>query len=129
MPRFVAGLASLFTEADVRDLDAALTRRASKSARRTYTARCSVNGDRYQCTGDVSLSGTHSMIDRMSLGGKELTRLQLRNGAVRRQGMTARTAGGDAIERIELPRRGKSGTAIVTVVEDFAPVRAALAEN
>ena len=35
------------------------------------------------------------MIDRMSLGGKELTRLQLRNGAVRRQGMTARTAGGD----------------------------------
>ena len=129
VPRFVAGVAALFAESDVRDLDAALTRRASDSARRTYTARCSIKGDRYQCTGDVSLSGTHSMIDRISLGGKELTRLQLRNGAVRRQGMTARTAGGDAIERIELPRQGKSGTAIVTVVEDFAPVRAALART
>ena len=124
--RFVAGLASLFSQADVRDLDAALARRASESVRRTYTAHCSVKGDRYQCTGDVNLSGTQSMIDRMSLGGKELTRLQLRNGAVLRQGMTARTAGGDAIERIDLPRRGKSGTAIVQVVEDFAPARAAL---
>ena len=121
MPRFVAGLASLFAEADVRDLDAALKRRAAVAVRRTYTARCSVNGDRYQCVGDVALSGTHSMIDRLSLGGKELTRLQLRNGAVTRQGMTARTAGGDAIERIELPQRGKPGTVIVTVVEDFSP--------
>ena len=126
VPRFVAGLASLFTQADVRELDAALTRGAPKSARRTYTARCSVNGERYHCTGDVSLSGTQSMIDRMSLGGKELTRLQLRNGTVTRQGLTARTASGDAIERIELPRRGKSGTATVRVVEDFASARAAL---
>ena len=43
--------------------------------------------------------------------------------------MTARTAGGDAIERIELPHRGKPGTATVTVVEDFSPVRAALARS
>ena len=128
VPRFVAGLASLFAAADVRDLDAALSRRASAAARRTYTARCSVDGDRYQCSGEVSLSGTHSMIDRLSLGGKELTRLQLRNGAVTRHGMTARTAGGDAIERIELPRRGKP-VATVTVVEDFAPARAALARH
>jgi hypothetical protein len=129
VPRFVAGLASLFAEADVRDLDAALKRRAAVAVRRTYTARCSVNSDRYQCVGEVTLSGTHSMIDRLSLGGKELTRLQLRNGAVTRQGMTARTAGGDAIERIELPQRGKPGTVIVTVVEDFSPVRAALASS
>jgi hypothetical protein len=129
VPRFVAGLASLFAEADMRDLDAALTRRAPEAARRAYTARCSVNSDRYQCIGEVTLSGTHSMIDRLSLGGKELTRLQLRNGAVTRQGMTARTAGGDAIERIELPRRGKPGAATVTVVEDFAPARAALARS
>ena len=129
MPRFVAGLASLFAEADVRDLDAALKRRAAVAVRRTYTARCSVNSDRYRCVGEVTLSGTHSMIDRLSLGGKELTRLQLRNGAVTRQGMTARTAGGDAIERIELPQRGKPGTVIVTVVEDFSPVRAALASS
>ncbi len=60
------------------------------------------------------------MIDRLSLGGKELTRLQLRNGAVTRQGMTARLPSGDAIERIELPQRGRSGAAAVTVVEDFA---------
>ncbi|MBA3254255.1 MAG: hypothetical protein M3496_14775 [Pseudomonadota bacterium] len=128
-PRFVAGLAQLFAEADARDLDAALTRRARGATRRTYSARCSVNGDRYQCSGAVSLSGTDSMIDRLTLGGKELTRLQLRNGAVTRHGMTARTAGGDAIERIELPRRGKSGVATVTVVEDFAPARAALAKH
>ncbi len=127
--RFVAGLASLFAEADVRDLDAELKRRAPVADRRTYTARCSVNGARYECIGEVSLSGTHSMIDRLSLGGKELTRLQLRNGAVTRQGMTARTAGGDAIERIELPRRGMPGVAAVTVVEDFALARAALARH
>lgn len=129
VPRFVAGLASLFAEADVRDLDAELKRRAPVAVRRTYTARCSVNSDRYQCGGEVTLSGTHSMIDRLSLGGKELTRLQLRNGAVTRQGMTARTAGGDAIERIELPRRGKPGIVTVTVVEDFSPARAALARS
>ena len=55
--------------------------------------------------------------------------LQLRNGAVARQGMTARTADGDAIERIDLPPRGKPGLARVTVVEDFAPARAALATS
>jgi hypothetical protein len=129
VPRFVAGLASLFAEADVRDLDAELKRRAPVAVRRTYTARCSVNSDRYQCAGEVTLSGTHSMIDRLSLDGKELTRLQLRNGGVTRQGMRARTVGGDAIERIELPRRGKPGLATVTVVEDFAPARAALARS
>ena len=112
-PRFVAGLAQLFAETDVRELDAALTRRARGATRRTYTARCFVSGGRYQCSGEVSLSGTDSMIDRLSLGGKALTRLQLRNGAVTRQGMTARTASGDAIERIHLARRGKSGVATV----------------
>ena len=129
VPRFVAGLAALFAEVDVRDLDAALTRRARSAARRTYSARCAVNGERYQCSGDVTLRGTQSMIDRLSLGGKELTRLQLRSGAVTRQGMTARTASGDAIERIELPPRGKSGVATVTVVEDFAPARDALSKH
>ena len=129
MARFVAGVAAMFGESDIREVDAALTRRAPVAARRTYTARCSVNGDRYHCIGDVALSGTHSMIDRLSLGGKELTRLQLRNGTVTRQGLTARTASGDAIERIELPPRGKAGTAIVKVVEDFAPARAALQRN
>ena len=127
--RFVAGLASLLAEVDIRELDAALARRASEAVRRKYTTRCSLNGERFECTGDVSLSGTHSMIDRLSLGGKELTRLELRNGAVRRQGMTARTVSGDTIERIELPRRGSSGTAIVTVVEDFAPARISVASN
>ncbi len=127
--RFVAGVAQLFSEADVRDLDGALTRRARGATRRTYSARCSVNGDRYQCSGEFSLSGTDSMIDRLSIGGKTLTRLQLRNGAVTRHGMTARTAGGDAIERIELRRGRKSGVATVTVVEDFAPARAALAKH
>ena len=127
--RFVAGLAQWFSEADVRELDSALTRRARGATRQTYTSRCSVNGDRYQCNGEVNMSGTHSMIDRMSLGGKELTRLQLRNGAVTRRGTTARLPSGDAIERIELPRRGKSGAAAVTVVDDFAPARDALAKQ
>ncbi len=84
--RFVAGLAQWLSEADVRDLDGALTRRARGATRRMYTARCFVNGDRYQCNGDVNLSGTHSMIDRLSLGGKELTRLQL----AQRRGHAAR---------------------------------------
>ncbi len=128
-PRFIAGVAQLFAEADVRDLDGALTRRARAAARRTHSARCSFMGDRFHCSGEVSLSGTDSMIDRLSLGGKALTRLQLRNGAVTRQGATARTASGDAIERVELSRRGKSGIATVTVVEDFAPARAALAKH
>ena len=128
--RFVAGLAQLFAEADMRELDAALTHRARTAPRRTYSARCSVSGGRYECIGEVSLSGTGSTIDRLSLGaGRRLTRLQLRNGAVTRRGMTARTASGDAIERIELPRRSNAGVATVTVVEDFAPARAALAKH
>ncbi|MEP6609482.1 MAG: hypothetical protein ABJA83_12490 [Burkholderiaceae bacterium] len=126
-PRFIAGLASLLTEADVRDLDAALTRRARSAARRTYTARCEAHRERHYCVGEVSLRGTSEAIDRLTLAGKELTRLQLRDGSVTRAGRRARTAAGDAIERIELPRRGAAGLARVTVVADFAPVRAALA--
>jgi len=124
--RFIAALATLIADADVRDLNAAMVRRSGGAARRTYRAQCTADGARHHCTGEVGISGTRAAIDRLSIGGKSLTRLQLRNGRVSRDGTTVRTAGGDAIESIELPAAGKSGIATVKVVADFAAVRVAL---
>ena len=53
----------------------------------------------------------------------------LRNGAVTSEGRSARLANGDRIERLTVRHAGGKGAATVTVVEDFAPVRAAIAND
>ena len=121
------GLAELIADADVRELDAALTRRAATARRRAYTATCSMAGERYECAGEVALRGSATTIDMLSFGGEPLTNYAIGNGVVSSRGQRARTPGGDAIERVAVRRAGAGGRATVTVIEDFAPVRAALA--
>ena len=125
--RFVAGLAAQITEADLSELDSELRRRATSAKRRTYTARCAVSQGRYDCTGEITLRGDRSTIEELTIDGRSLRRLRLDQGAVTSGGRRARTASGDSIERLTLPHRGNAGRATVSVVEDFAPVRAAIA--
>ena len=100
----------------------------SRSAkRRSYTARCSVSSARYDCTGEITLRGDASTIEELTIGGKPLRQLRLNQGSVTLDGRRARTASGDSIERVTLSRSGSAGLATVTVVEDFAPVRARIA--
>ena len=58
-----------------------------------------------------------------------MRQLRLDQGRVTSGGRRARTASGDAIERLTLSRSGSAGLATVAVVEDFAPARAALART
>lgn len=125
--RFVASLAAQIAEEDVRELDALLQGRARRPQQRNYSARCSISGDRYDCTGEITLRGDESTIDELSIGGKPLRDLRLHKGNVTRGGQHVRTGTGDRIERVELSRSGSAGRATVTVVEDFAPARTAIA--
>jgi mono/diheme cytochrome c family protein len=125
--RFVMGLAELIAETDVRELDAALTRRVATARRRTFIAACTVAGKRYDCAGEVTLSGSATTVDAIAFGGEPLAHYTLGNGVLTSQGRRARTASGDSIERLNVRRAGEKGKATVTVVEDFAPARAAIA--
>lgn len=125
--RFVAALADLIAGIDVRDLSTLLTQRAGKAPRRTYSARCTPRGDRHVCSGDFELEGNASTIDRLTISGRSSLRFQLREGRATREGRGVRLASGDAIERIRMPMLGTAGHATLTVVEDFAPTRAAIA--
>lgn len=125
--RFVVSLAELVADSDVQDLDAALRRRGAAARRHTYTAICSVAGERYTCAGEVALRGSATTIDALSFGGEPMGNYVLRNGVVTSRGLRARTPRGDAIERVAVRRAGASGSATVTVIEDFEPVHAALA--
>jgi hypothetical protein len=124
--RFVGGLAAQIAEADIREIDSALHSRARSAKRRTYSARCSIVGARYDCAGEITLRGDASTIEELTIGGKPLRQLRLNQGSVSSGGLRARTASGDAIERVTLSRSGTEGPATVTVVEDFAPARAAI---
>jgi hypothetical protein len=125
--RFIAGLAAQIAEADVRELDSVLGSRAKSAKRRNYTARCSMTGTRYDCAGEITLRGDASTIEELAIGGKSLRQLRLNNGSVSSGGRRARTASGDLIERVTLNRSGSGKLATVTVVEDFAPARSAIA--
>ena len=125
--RFVIGLAELIAETDVRELDAALTRRVAAAPRRSFIAACTVSGTRYDCAGEVTLSGTAATVGAVAVGGEPLGHYALEKGVITSQGRRARTASGDRIERITVRRAGGKGKATVTVAEDFAPARAAIA--
>jgi hypothetical protein len=125
--RFVAGLAAQIAAEDVHELDAALRGRSGSAKRRNYTARCTMNGTRYDCDGGVTLRGDASTIDTLTIGGKALTQLRLDQGTVTSRGRRVRTASGDSIERVTLSRSGSGALATVSVVEDFAPARSAIA--
>jgi hypothetical protein len=124
---FVAGLAAQIPEADMRELDSVLRSRAKSAQRRNYTARCAMNGTRYDCAGEVTLRGDASTIEELTIGGKPLRQLRLNQGSVSSAGRRARTAAGDSIERVTLTRGSGGALATVTVVEDFAPARTAIA--
>jgi mono/diheme cytochrome c family protein len=125
--RFVMGLAELIAETDVRELDAALTRRGAAAPRRTFIAACTMSGKRYDCVGEVTLRGNATTVDAIGFGGEPLAHYTLENGVVSSQGRRARTASGDSIERLAMRQAGGKGEVKVTVVADFASVRAAIA--
>ncbi len=124
--RFVMGLAELIAETDVHELDGALARRGA-APRRRLVAACTVSGGRYDCAGEVTLSGSATTVDAIAFGGEPLFHYKLENGVLSSHGRRARTMSGDGIERLTVRRAGAKGEATVTVVEDFAPVRAAIA--
>ncbi len=113
----------------MRELDSELRRGAATAKRRTYTARCSVSEGRYDCTGEITLRGDRSTIEELTIDGRSLRQLRLDQGSVTSGGRRARTASGDSIERLTLRHRGNEGVATVSVVEDFAPVRTAIAQT
>ncbi|MET1084163.1 MAG: hypothetical protein ABWY12_14115 [Burkholderiales bacterium] len=124
--RFVMGLAELIAETDVHEIDASLAR-PGVAPRRRYMAACTVAGGRYDCAGEVSLRGSATTVDSIAFGGEPLANYTLDNGMLNSQGRRARIPSGDGIERLTLRRAGDKGEATVTVVEDFAPIRAAIA--
>src|SRR5512132_131440 len=126
--RFVMGLADLIAEADVRELDSALARRAANVPRRSFGAVCAMSGNRYECAGEVTLSGSATTVDAIAFGGERLAHYTLENGVLTSQGRRARTATGDSIERLTVRGTGGKGKATLTVAEDFAPVRMAIAD-
>ena len=125
--RFVMGLAELIAQTDVRELDAALTRQAVGARRRNFIATCAVARKRYDCVGEVTLSGSPTTVNSIAFDGEPLALYTVDNGVLASQGRRARTASGDRIERLSVRRAGEKGEATVTVVEDFAPARAAIA--
>jgi hypothetical protein len=68
--RFDMGLADLIAEADVRELDSALARRAATVQRRSLGAVCAMSGNRYECAGEVTLSGSATTVDAIAFSGE-----------------------------------------------------------
>jgi len=124
--RFVLGLAELIAETDVRELDAALTRHSVALPRRVFAARCTLSGGRYECAGEFTLRGSARTVDALAFDREPLMHYRLDGGVLTSEGRRARTASGDAIERLVIRRSGGKGEATLTVAEDFAPARAAI---
>jgi hypothetical protein len=135
--RFVTGLAEMLPRSDVRALDAFL---AGKGARRTLHADCDVAARSrevtYECAGDFHLQGNDRRITSIVIGDadplQEFEALDVRAGAGAlaltpgNDGLHARTARGESIERIRLSFSGTRGEATMTLVDDFARVREAI---
>lgn len=125
--RFVMGLSELVADADVRELDAALARRRAIAPHRTLNALCAMTDKRYECVGEFALRGSATAVDAISFGGAPLTSYKLQDGIVTSEGRRARNAGGDSIERLVVRPAGSKGKATLTIAEDFAPARTAIA--
>jgi hypothetical protein len=135
--RFVTGLAWMLAGPDVRALDAFL---AGKGATRTLHAGCDVAARSrevtYVCAGDFRLQGNDRRITSIIIGDadplQEFGTLDVRAGAgtlaftPANDGLHARTARGETIERIRLSFSGARGEATLTLVDDFARVREAI---
>jgi hypothetical protein len=149
--RLVAGLSQLFSEQDMKVLDERLA--AASASERTVAMPCTVStvstqvrfdcrSDQQVLTGHATVLGTRvdggEVAELAMTGQRELRLLDVSGGHLDAnrhlllepsvKGRHARTAGGDAIVRIELrwDADGK-GEAGVVVKDDFAPVRAAIA--
>jgi hypothetical protein len=139
--RFITGLAQLFSAADVREIDDRLAAWTGAAATREYRAACTVVAGHgrasYDCRGEVELKGDSSALHAIAIGsGAPLRNLALAavkssGGALEFQPRSgsrrARFADGNAIARVALRWHGGRGEARVTVVEDFARVRDAVA--
>lgn len=140
--RFVTGLAHLLAGPDVKEIDEHLIAGSAAAASRQYSSACTLiaggTGTAYDCRGEVSLRGDASVLDSIAIGNSAPLR-NLAISAVKRgpgifdfqpgsAGYRARLANGNAIARVALRWRGTQGEAKVTVVEDFAKLRAAMGQ-
>lgn len=139
--RFVTGLAQLLAGADVREIDDRLAARSFAAASREYRSACTlIGGDAgtaYDCRGEVSLRGNASALGSIAIGNstplRNLTLSATKRGPgllefrPRSGGYRTRLANGNAIARVALRWRGAQGVAKVTVIEDFAKLREAVA--
>jgi hypothetical protein len=137
--RFVTGLAHTLASADVREIDDRLA--AGSAASREYRSACTLiagdAGATFDCRGEVSLSGNASVLDSIAIGNsaplRNLTLSNIKRGPGVLEfrpgsgGHRARLVNGNAIARVALRWRGAQGEAIVTVIEDFAKMREAMA--
>lgn len=148
--RLVAGLAQLFSEQDMKLLDARLA--GASAAERTVAIPCTVmtvsTQVRFDCRSEDRVLNGHATVLGTRIDGGEVAELGLPGQRELRlldvssgrldgkghlllepsvQGRHARTPGGDAIVRIDLrwDAEGK-GEASVVMKDDFAPVRAAI---
>ena len=78
--------------------------RSARSRRRAVrcSADCSVARERLTCDGEFAMTATGSFVERLVIGGGELSELSIVRGAVTRRGKPARTIAGQRIERLEL---------------------------
>jgi len=122
--RFVAGLATMIADTDVSAVESAMAN--VPAPRRVLHAACSVARGRASCDGEFTLAATGSFVERLVIGGGELTELSLSGGALSRRGKPARTIAGERIERLEVKPAAGGARATLTLVEDFPLQKAAL---
>jgi hypothetical protein len=139
--RFVSGLAQLITDADVREIDARLAAGSAVAPKKAYTAACTmVAGDAhaaFDCRGEVSLKGNAATLASIAIGNDAalhnlaLSVVRRGSGALEFQpgnaGHRTRFANGNALAGVALRWRGTQGEARVTVIDDFAKLREAVA--
>jgi hypothetical protein len=134
--RFVTGIAHTLAAADVQEIADHLAGGAASAATVEYRAACTLAAGRsFDCRGEVSLRGNALALDSIAIGsGGPLRNLGL--APVRRAPGSIefqpgrrfpRLENGNAVGRVALQWRGARGEASVTVREDFAPLRAAIA--
>ena len=122
--RFVSGLAAMIADSEVGAFESALGKVAAP--RRALHADCSVARERVTCDGEFAMTATGSFVERLVVGGGELTELSIGRGAVSRRGKPARTIAGERIERLELKPSARGARATLILVEDFQVQRAAI---
>ena len=138
--RFVAGLARMFAEADIRTIDERLSANIAAPTRRLRASCTVAEGDAkrgYDCIGDVLLKGDAAAIELLTVGDDDAMRHLVVSDTVRKPGVFAftprsgnarlRLVNGNAVSRVTLRHRGGQGEAEVEVVEDFSALRDNLA--